>query len=163
MAKAETETPKRGWRWGRVVLGLSLALNVLVLGVVLGGILGHRHDFDRDRHSDRFAEIGPYSRALTETDRAALRARLREAAPQVRQNRKAVRESFDAVLAALRAEPFEVDRVETLLVSQSDWISDQIAITRRVLLDRLGQMSPEERRAFADRLEQVLRRGPPRR
>lgn len=163
MANGETGAPKTGRRWGRVLLGLSLALNVLVLGVVLGGILGHRHDDGPDRRDDRFAEVGPYSRALSDADRAALRNELRAAWPQLRENRTAVRDSFREVLAALRAEPYDPGRVETLLVAQSDRISSQIALTRGLLLSRLAEMSPDERKAFADRLEQVIRRGPPRR
>ncbi|MEX5727148.1 putative membrane protein [Rhodovulum iodosum] len=163
MAQGDSETPKKGWPWGRIALGISLALNLMVAGIVLGGLLSHRHDFGHDRRGDRFAEVGPYSRALDDEDRAALRQELRRSWPQGRQNRQAVRAGFDEVLSALRSEPFEVGRVEAVLTSQSERISDHLTITRGLLLDRMAQMSPDERAAFADRLEQVLRRGPPRR
>ncbi|TCO73981.1 periplasmic heavy metal sensor [Rhodovulum euryhalinum] len=156
-----TAVPPRTRTWVRVALVASLALNVLILGVVGGAVLNKGRD-----HPPRTAfapgEYGPYGRALADTDRAALRAALKAEAPRLRENRAAVRQGFRDLLAALRAEPYEHARVVAVVQAQQARVQDQAALVQSLTLDRVGAMSGADRAAFADRLERVLRRGPPR-
>ncbi|SIO57302.1 Uncharacterized membrane protein [Rhodovulum sp. ES.010] len=164
MSVAETDktgAAPRTRAWVRIALVASLALNLLVLGMIGGAMLGHRHDGPRGA-SFGPGELGPYGRAFSAPDRDALRAALRAEAPRLRANREGVRAGFRDVLAALRAEPFDQARVEAALQAQQARLRDQMGLTRRLMLERVAAMSPEERSAFADRLEEVLRRGPPR-
>ncbi|MBN2905809.1 MAG: periplasmic heavy metal sensor [Rhodobacteraceae bacterium] len=146
--------------WVRVALGLSLALNLLIVGVIGGAVLSH------GRQGPPVAlapgDFGPYSRALSEEDRAALRTALRAQAPRLRENRTAVRAGFKDLLTALRADPYDPARVSALLAAQQARVEDQAGLVRDLVLTRVAQMHSEERAAFADRLERVLRHGPPR-
>ncbi|GAA0285532.1 periplasmic heavy metal sensor [Rhodovulum strictum] len=145
--------------WVRVALVASLALNLMVLGVVGGAVL--KRDMP-PRAGFVPGDYGPYSRALSEPDREALRAAYRAEAPRLRENREAVRQSFRDLQAALRAEPYDHARVVALVEAQQARVQDHATLMRGLTLDRVAAMNPEERAAFADRLERVLRRGPPR-
>ncbi|TCP41330.1 periplasmic heavy metal sensor [Rhodovulum marinum] len=168
MAETETPTPgapdpqpPRTRTWVRVALVTSLALNLLILGIVGGAVIGH----GRDRGPQATigpGDYGPYGRAFTEADRAALRAALKDQAPRLGQNRAAVRDGFRDLLAALRAEPYDHARVARVMETQQARVQDQAALMRGLMLDRIAAMPPEARAGFADRLERVLRRGPPR-
>ncbi|ARE39620.1 hypothetical protein RGUI_1479 [Rhodovulum sp. P5] len=146
--------------WLRVTLGISLTLNLLIVGIVAGAIISHRPGGPM-RGDPSLREFGPYGRAFGDEDRAALRQAFREQAPRLQENRKAVRAAFGDVLAALRAEPYDGDRVRDLLQAQHTRIQDRVTLTREVFLKRLEAMTPEQRADFADRLERTLRRGPP--
>lgn len=153
-----TETP-RTRTWVRVALVASLALNLLILGIVGGAMLGHR---DRPPHAALGpGDHGPYGRALAEADREALRAAIRAEAPRIRETRRAVRQGFRDLLAALRAAPYDHGQVVAVMEAQQARVHEQAALMRGLMLDRVAAMSPEERAAFADRLERVIRRGPP--
>lgn len=156
-----TPTRASGARWLRVALGLSLGANLLIVGIVAGAVISHRPDGPR-RGMTGPGDLGPYGRAFAYEDRAALREALGAAAPRQRENRAAVRQGFRDVLTALRAEPYDGDRVRALMEAQQARVQDQIELGRAAMLARLEAMTPAERAAFADRLERVLRRGPPR-
>ncbi|RAP42088.1 hypothetical protein BYZ73_06965 [Rhodovulum viride] len=157
---AASAAPRRR-SWLRPALGLSLALNVLLLGLICGALLGHRPGGGPDDPGAMMA-LGPYGRALDEADRAAIREALRTEAPRFRQERREVRQSFRDLLAALRAEPFDAAQVSSLLDRQERGVQSHVDLVRQLMIDRLATMSQAERAAFADRLEAVLRRGPPR-
>ncbi|TCP60834.1 putative membrane protein [Rhodovulum bhavnagarense] len=152
----ETAPPTR--TWVRVMLIASLALNLLILGMVGGAVVGHRGASTRADLGE--AAYGPYARALADEDRAALRAAMRSQAPRLRENRKAVRQGFNDLLDALRAEPYMPEHVAVILATQEAHARDQGEIWRDLMTERLAAMTPEQRAAFADRLERVLRRGP---
>ena len=157
----KTASPPRTPTWMRVALVTSLALNLLVLGIVGGAVL----KFGRDGPSRAGflpGDYGPYSRAMSESDREALRAAYRAEAPRLRENRAAVRQGFRELQDALRADPYDHARVVAVVEAQQARVQDHAALMRGLMLDRVAAMSPEERAAFADRLERVVRRGPPR-
>ncbi|MCE8472521.1 hypothetical protein LZ189_26365, partial [Rhodovulum sulfidophilum] len=62
---------------------------------------------------------------------------------------------------ALRGETFDADRIAAVLDRQEARVQAHAEMVRKLMLDRLSAMSPDERSAFADRLERVLRHGPP--
>ncbi|MDY6858076.1 MAG: periplasmic heavy metal sensor [Pseudomonadota bacterium] len=159
MSMSEQPAPK-GIRWGRVILALSLAMNLLVLGLVGGSALYHsRNGAPPGRE---ILEYGPYTRALSPEDRRALRSALRHDAGAMRSTRREVRQDFERLLQLLRTEPFDVAAAAGLLEAQQARVGEQVELVRRLFLEQISAMEPEERAAFADRLEQVLRHGPPR-
>lgn len=158
MAEPTARTP----RWIRLLLAVSLGLNLLVAGAFLGAALGRHGPWDHDATRGGMPrEFGrtPFLSALSEEDRRAVgRALMREAGP-LRENRADLRDRFERLLAALRAEPFDREAVAGLLAAQRAGGAARLDIAERVLLDRLGAMEPEERRAYAERLDRSLRRG----
>lgn len=158
---AKPAASRRTPTWVRALLVVSLALNLMVVGIVGGAILGHRGGPPRADLGE--AAYGPYARALAEADREALRQAMRSELPRLRANREAVRRGFRDLLGALQAEPYAPERVAEILETQEARVGDQGRIWRGLLVERLSTMTAEERKSFAERLEQVLRRGPPRR
>lgn len=141
----------------KIALAVSLALNLGVAGIVGGAIIkggGGRHgDMVRD------LDFGPFTQAFDLKDRAALRSAFLERAPELRAARKEMRTDFAAVLTALRADPFDAAALNVALVGQSERAAKNLAIGQTLVAERIAQMTPEARIAFADRLEDGLTKG----
>lgn len=151
-ATAAAPGPSRGVR---LTLVISLALNLLVIGVLVGGALtGRRPDFGGGPDFT----LGPFARALDSADRLAIRNDLRKSLDEhgfARRDRSA---ALNAFLAALRADPFDSAAVAAIFDGQRDQALAAMSAGQDVLLNRLEQMTPEARAAFADRLSQELTR-----
>lgn len=162
--EAEMPKPEPGpARWLKLALVLSLGLNLLVAGLVAGaGLHGLRGGDHRHPPGGELIDYGPYARALSPEGRDKLRAAFRERRPEFRANREALRAGFRDLLAALRATPYDQARAAAALQAQQSRVEAQTALVRGLLLEHLAGLSDAERAAFADRLEEVLRRGPPR-
>jgi len=131
----------------KIALGLSLALNVAVVGVVAGALL---HD-GGPGHMPRELGLGPFTEAFSPEDRQAMRQSFMSHASEMggmRGMRDAMQADRQAVLTALRANPFDPAAFQAAVAAQGDRMASRIA---------LGQtLSAEERAAFADRLEHML-------
>ncbi len=148
MAESSVKSPRRWMRW--LLIG-SLALNLLVVGVVAGAVL---------RMSGW--GIGPPPRALgpalyrelPRDDRRALRQTLRDAGSN------AMRPSDQASLlsAALRSDPFDPTALEALITQQAEARQAYQFEVQRKWLARVSEMSQADRIAYADRLEESLQR-----
>lgn len=149
--------------WVRIALFASLALNLLVVGLVAGAVLSEgRRDGGPDRRP-ALADLGfgPYVEALRPRDRMALARGLRRESGAFRDNRAEVRAQFQEILAALRADPYDPAALEALVTAQQSKLAERQALGRGLLLERLEAMEPAARAAYADRLEALLRRPPP--
>jgi len=140
----------------RIALGISLALNLLVVGLVAGAVL--RDGGPRDRMV-RDLDFGPFTEALSPEDRDALRRAFIDRAPDLRGARQEMRTDLEAFLAALRAEPFDPSALTQVMENQQGRLSRRIELGQDLLVERLAAMDGRERGAFADRLERRLRRG----
>ena len=140
----------------RIALGVSVALNLLVAGVVAGAIL--REGGPRDRMV-RDLDLGPFTEALSQEDRAALRRDFVARMPELGEARRAMRAEFRDLLVLLRADPFDPEAMREVLAGQRARMQERIDLGQELLLQRLSAMTPEARQAFADRLEDRLRRG----
>ncbi len=157
--------PRRSGVWLKVALFVSLGLNLIVAGFVAGAVLGHDERV-RPVSADMARDLGlaPYIGALSPADRRAVARDVRSAVRAqggIRALRSEARASFDAVLAALRAEPFDRAALERLLARQVARAESRRSMGQTALLDRLEEMSPAARAAFADRLAAGLRRHSP--
>ncbi|MEX0320218.1 MULTISPECIES: periplasmic heavy metal sensor [unclassified Ruegeria] len=142
-------------RWPRILLGVSLALNLLVIGLVAGTVLRFRGD---GRHPPAF---GPaLYRALPDADRKALHGELRGRHDGGSKSRG---EDFRALAEALRAVPFEPGAVEAVIEAQAQARAEVHKSLNQAWLARVSDMSDTERADYADRLEEVVRKGDRRR
>jgi len=159
MAGAEERETGRPGRWLRRALVLSLALNLLVVGLAVGRAL--RPDMlGRAAFVLRELSLGPYTEALGRDDLAALRAAFAERAPPLRDLWRMHRAEQAALVAALRAEPFEPAVVATLVEVQNRRLGERARLARDLLLERIAAMDRAARAAFADRLEAAFARAP---
>ncbi|NNE88881.1 MAG: periplasmic heavy metal sensor [Silicimonas sp.] len=150
-----TTSPKKG-KWLMPLLFTSLAVNLLIAGMVVGWSFSDGRK-DRTQGPIRGVLGEPFARALPDSARQAIRSDIERERSRISESRAALRERFQAFLAALRSDPFVPEDVVQLLEEQR-----QVGITRQefgeeLLLRRLNEMSLEERSAYADRLEQLLK------
>lgn len=146
----------RNWPWLKIVLGLSLALNLAVAGLVAGAVLSHderagRVPFDRDRSLFSLIAVMPPEHQDTLRDRLG---DMRQGHRAARQEQEAMRAAF---LGQLRsAEPSGPEMLGLLEAQRlrraegAERIED--AVVSEILL-----MSPVERQGYADRLERLSR------
>lgn len=149
--------PSRRWRW---LLGVSLALNLLIIGAVGGAILrpgGPVRGGDIDR-SEMRGFGAPYVRELPRaTQRKLFRALRQQGQWPSRADRRA---AYEEMIEALRAQPFDPSRPEKLLNAQAETVAVAQRTIQAAWLRHLTEMSNTQRAAYADRLEQRLRRTP---
>lgn len=139
-------------RWMRVLLVVSLAVNLAVVGVVAGWAL--RHGGHHGHHPSRLDMAGgPLTRALSDEDRRAIGQRMREVWRERGGNRAGIRSSFDALVVDLRAVPFDPDRVAERMREQREGFAARFEMGQDVLISHLAAMSDADRAAYADRLE----------
>lgn len=147
--------------WTRALLIGSLALNLAVAGLVAGAFL-------RSRMGDhppppRAALLDPafgaWGPALSREDRAALRAAFSAERGRVAEGLRAERADRAELLAVLRADPFDPAALDAVTARLSARMRERFEIGQRLVRDRILAMTPDERRAFADRLEAAAAKG----
>jgi uncharacterized membrane protein len=146
-----TDPAPRPGRGLKLALAVSVALNLLVAGVVAGAFLrgGPLHDLG----------FGPFAAALTEADHAALKREFRARMPDLREMRRGQRVAMAGVLAALRAEPFDPAALAAAMEAAAARMGDRLRIGQDLLVGHLAAMSPADRAAFADRMQAATARG----
>ena len=147
--------PQRGLK---IALAVSVALNLAVVGLIAGAAL-HGGPGGRGDMMVRDFGFGPFEDALQPDDRAALRNAIKGRMGDVRAARHQMHQDGTAILAALRAEPFDAATLAAALNAQATNIGDRLKFGSEVIRDFVLGLSPEARSAFADRLEQRMRRG----
>ena len=153
-----TQSKPRNWQ--RILLVSSLALNLIVVGVVAGSFIGG----GPSKSAQRFdLTAGPLTRAMNSENREAVRDALRESGAFRTQDRSAMRQDMQALVATLRAEVFDADQFQEVLSRQRNRLQSGQQTVLSVVSDQIEDMTLEERAAFADRLEDQVRRGPPQR
>ena len=146
MAEIKTAKPRRLWR---VVLVVSLALNLLVLGLLAGAAL--RDGSPRGPRGFDLS-LGPIGQALDRSDRRAIAASLRRN-PDLRPLRRSeMRPGLDEVDAVLRADALDEARLRQALARPMDRLRNLQDAAVDALVDRIAAMSPTERAALADRI-----------
>ena len=137
-------------RWMPVVLGLSLALNLAVVAAVGGAAWRHSGD---GRSGPRASKGGGalYIQALPRETRRAIRE----------QTRVGPRRESDAsqMLVALRQEPFDPAAATLLLNAERDLGLQRREATSAAWLSEVTAMTAQERAAYADRIEELSKRG----
>jgi hypothetical protein len=137
----------------QIVLVCSLALNLAVVGIIVGSFASGRFGDGPPRSFD--LGLGPISRALAPHER-------REVGRSLRQDR--VMRDFDlrgrvsGMVDALKAEPFEPETLLMFLFEQNAQMAEVQSEAQDALLATISQMTPERRVEFADQLMQELKK-----
>ncbi|WP_050602747.1 periplasmic heavy metal sensor [Ruegeria sp. 6PALISEP08] len=145
--------PKPKRRWMPLVLAVSLAVNLLIVGVALGTVLRLKGE----DHAKAPPGFGPaLYRALPKDERKAMRGEL---SGLHKKGSKGRTQDFEAMSQALRRVPFDPVAVEVLLQQQADATAALQEALQSQWLARVTAMSDGERQAYADRLQDVVKRG----
>ena len=144
--------------WTRALLIGSVALNLLFVGVVVGAGVSRTHGPDRGARDLGFGIIGE---ALSPEDQRALRrAALRQTAA-LREMRGQGKADAERLFEALRADPFAPEALSEALRTLAAGLTLRQDFGEALLRARIEEMTPEQRRGFADRLENVMARRAP--
>lgn len=149
----EVRKPKAS-RWLRILLAVSLTLNLLVVGLVVGIAL--RFDGKgKDRSPPPIGAV--LFKELPREDRKALH---REAFGE-RKDRHANRQrDARAVYDAIRAVPFDPAPVRDVLEKQSEATLQFRSSMREAWLQQISSMTDAERGVYAERFLDRMQRGP---
>jgi len=143
--------------WLRIVLAVSLGLNLAVIGLVAGIIVR----FDGGPPPGRGAEFAlPYMRALAPEDRRAIirSVRREQGRPMLRGAERQAR--YADVIEALRAQPFDRAALDAVVTEQARGAVALQSAAQAAWLDRVSAMDDAARARYADRVaEQAARRG----
>lgn len=140
--------------WMRLTLLISLALNVLVIGAVIGFVLTGGPEKRAERDRSDFGSF--YTRALSDEDRRALRRDFMNGLERQGRDRTAFIADMRATVDTLRAQPFNPEAFVSALSEQSTQRARREEMGQRVLANRVAAMSDAERAAYADRIEDRL-------
>jgi uncharacterized membrane protein len=142
----------------RLALAVSVALNLGVAGLALGMALhggpGMHGDMVRD------VGFGLFTEALQPGDRKVLRDQFMARMSDFKAERDRMQADAQTVLAALRATPFDAGALNTALTTMQDHVTARMDMGRSLIEAFLTAMTPDQRAAFADRLEASLHHGP---
>lgn len=154
----ETTKPSRLRPGLRIVLLGSLALNLLVVGLVAGALL--RGGPFRDGSPHGREPVTPYTSAFAEDQRRDLRRALGRAFRQDHDKAPAsdLVDSYQEALQLLRSEPFDSAAMSAILRRQAELTDKRRRAGEGILADYIAGLSAEERRAYADRLEEEVER-----
>lgn len=147
--------PSRLWRG---VLVASLALNLLVVGLVLGAVMRPDGKFHaKGMHRAELRGFGtPFIRSLPREVKASLFIALRDAGHLP--DKAARNVAFAQMIDVLRAQPFDREVTQTALRQQAALVLETQARAQDEWLRQVGLMSDEMRLAYADRLEERMER-----
>ena len=155
MSDRDDKRPRRAGRGVKIALVVSLALNLLFVGLIVGAMA---------RFGGTVAQSGGPSlgaalyRALPSEDRQMLRKglydrpRRGDAGEGARQHGPEVAR----ILETLRAETFDPTALSALAAAQREQRLARGQAAQQAWLTRITEMDVAERRAYADRLEEVL-------
>ena len=154
----QSQIPARPRRLWRVVLVLSLALNLAVTGVVGGAIFSGRVGEGAPRSFD--LGVSPLARALSPAER-------RDVGRSLRRDRVMrdidLRGGAAGIVNTVRATPFDADALRAVLQEQAAQIATVQTKAQDAFVEAIANMTPDRRDAFADRLAEELSKERPRR
>ncbi|MCV6598268.1 MAG: periplasmic heavy metal sensor [Mangrovicoccus sp.] len=146
------QRPKSRLFW-RVLVALSLALNVLVLGAALGLFLsGGPERGERPGAELRAAGRLPTAMMLPQDARQDLRARLRDGPADFAQSRGEERDLLRQIDRVLRADPLDRDALTGLFETRRALRQTRAEAVDQALIETLAAMPQAQREAFADRM-----------
>lgn len=146
--------------WLKIVLGVSLAVNLAVIGLA-AGIATRFGDPERRPAMTNYAI--PYVLALPREDRReigdAIRKDVRAGRLPQRQSRHA---HYRAMVALLETDPFDAGAAQVILTEQGQQTAAIQTAAQAAWLNKVAGYSFEERKAYAARLTERLTKRPDR-
>lgn len=147
-APVPPQPPSSGMpRWAKITLIASLAVNLLLVG----SIIGHRFVTRHGPFASVFRTVDDaarFARKLPPERRQALRAVFEKHRESLQPFIKAVQEARKGVEAASAADPFDKDKFISALTALQDAENKARAARRPMAAEMAAILSPEERKRF---------------
>lgn len=148
---AENTSPKSSTpRWFKFVLIISLALNLGIAGILVGTAL--RAPETRRSHVESPEGVAMLARAMPHAHQRELRETLRTQRDDLRPDRQELQNLRQRFVAALRAEPFDIDAVSETFTAQRLVLDQLTASGHAAVIEQIEKMTPEERENYIRRL-----------
>ena len=158
MAQANDVTKRTVPLGFKILFGVSLAINLAMIGVFAGAAFRKGEDRPQ-RGGGQINYARPYIQALPREDRRAILEAMR---PSKRGEDRATRRAlYQEVTNILRIKTFDRQAIEAVLLKQTEVTLSGQRAAQVQWLNRIEEMGTQERRAYADAVEDVLKRGPP--
>ena len=142
--------PRNLWK---ILFGISLALNLLIVGALGGAMLRvGKGPVVKHRASGKL-----YMRALNFEDKKALRKELFKNKDSPKVIRAKEHSSYSSAVKILRKYPFDRKAFEDLLDQQTKYSKSRPNSARLVLITQIENMTKEERLIYSKRLEDLIR------
>lgn len=152
-------TMARQWRWPHYLLILSLGVNLIIGGLVLGAVLrGGPPEHIRAARDASALGLRPYMRALDDQSREALLKSVRDNRGDFHAGKATMTAHLDDLVNALTATPYVSQDVAGVLGLQASAISENVALGQRLLMVQIDAMTVEQRAALAAGLKSRSRR-----
>ncbi|WP_293450824.1 periplasmic heavy metal sensor [Planktotalea sp.] len=152
-AVAKPAKPKKRFR---ILLGVSLALNLLVVGAVVGAMVKGPSSSGRGGPPGTREVSAPYVGAFDHATKRALRDEMRARLPDRRDAQAANRADYEAFVGVLRADTFDKEAAAGIIDTQFQRSGQFQRVGRALSIEKIDQMSLSERMAYADRLQKRL-------
>ncbi|MEM7731959.1 MAG: periplasmic heavy metal sensor [Pseudomonadota bacterium] len=148
--------------WVRILLVVSLALNLLVIGAVVGFVIKGGPGLHNGKRggppSMATGGVGPLTQALSKEDRRAIVREMRQRMRDSGWDRQAHRQSLNRMVAILEARPFDADAFGVELQITVERMQGNLSEASGALLNRLADLSDDERAAYAARIRDKMAR-----
>jgi uncharacterized membrane protein len=143
--------------WMRIVFFLSLAVNLLVVGALVGVLVTKPKTRHRSMHASRNL-VQPYLKALDSEDRQAFQTEMAQSYKRSSGGQRIGAQTRKAAFELLTADPFVRADFSNHLTRQLDYIKTIQGAGVKILLNRIVAMNMAERLAYTARLETHMRR-----
>ena len=147
-----TSTKFKSRNLWKILFGISLALNLLIVGAIGGAMLR----MSKGPMANHRASGLLYMRALSFEDKKALRKELF----RNKDSRKIIRakehSSYSSALKILKKDPFDRKAFEDLLDEQTKNSKSRQSSARVALVTQITRMTKEERLIYSERLEDLV-------
>lgn len=142
----------------RIVLVVSLALNLAIAGLFVGSVVSGRWSAGPPAHFD--IGMGPIGRALAPDERRDIRRSLMRDGSMRALN---LRGRMGDMIAAIETDPFDPQVMRGLMAEQIARTSALQGNVQDLLLQIIADMTPQRRAEFAQQLKnEMSRERPPR-
>ena len=142
--------PRNLWK---ILFGISLALNLLIVGALGGTMLR----VGKEPVAKHRASGYLYMQALNFEDKKALRKELFKNKDSRKVIRAKEHSSYSSAVKILRRYPFDREAFEDLLDQQTKYSKSRPSSARAVLITQIENMTKEERLIYSKRLEDLIR------
>ena len=157
MSDSGSTTPEKKTNWTKILLVVSLALNVLIVTAV-GSAIYKNNSSDGPGGVRGNGQIEMMLRALPEEERRELRRSFMQSV-RGKDARSEMQERRKAVMDALLADPFDADALTAALEEQRNFRTGLAADSEALWVDVFSNLSEAERAEFRLNLKEMSKRG----
>lgn len=157
MSSDPNPAPKGTRLWVRILLVVSLGLNLLIIGaiaglIIKGGPLPHAGPPSKIANET----IGPFTRSLSPRDRISILREVRRQEEFEGFSRAAHQQAMEEMIALLETTPFDADAFADKFGSMVSGLQTGLDLASGAFVLRLQAMSDEDRIAYAARVRDAL-------